>query len=176
MDVSATPAPGVLALPGPPVDLLPGYVVHRDGVDVQELSLDALDPPALETLLVDAGFEAGAERRFTARRKRLTEVVARVLRFAERGGAQAYLGWLEGHGADLLGSETKVSVAPAVAAGGVAFRHGVCGGCTKDTLQYFVAWTHGRFVITLRVGGPAAGRRAAAPLAAILDARVQTES
>jgi hypothetical protein len=161
----------------PPIladDALPGYVVHRSDLDVSSLARDALEPAALASLLDDAGFVGGTEARFTARREALIEVVARVLRFGDPSGAAAYLAWFERHAADLLGSETQPARVPRAVPDGVAFAHGVCGGCTKDTFQYVVAWTRGPYAITLRVGGPAAGPRAADPLAARLDERVTT--
>jgi hypothetical protein len=168
----ASDLPAASALPGLPDDTLPGYVVHRTGLDAAILARDALAPAELEALLREAGFEDGIEGRFTARRRRLTEVVARVLRFGDAGGASAYLAWFATHGEDLLGSQTQPAEAPGSLDGGVAFSHGVCDGCTKDTFQYVVAWTRGSYAITLRVGGPAAGPRTAEPLAAVLDEQV----
>ncbi len=168
----ASSASQATGLPGLPDGTLPGYVVHRTDLDAEVLARDALAPAELETILDDAGFEAGLERRFTARRRRLTEVVARVLRFGDADGAAAYLAWFAAHGEDLLGSQTEPSEAPNAVDDGVAFSHGICDGCTKDTFQYVVAWTRGSYVVTLRVGGPAAGPRTASPLAAILDDQV----
>jgi hypothetical protein len=167
-----------VAAPSPPPtltdDALPGYVVHRRDLDAAALARDALEPAALASLLGEVGFDGGSEARFTARREPLTEVVARVLRFEDAAGAAAYLGWFAAHGADLLGSETVTARTPRAVPDGVAFAHGICDGCTKDTFQYVVAWTRGAYAITLRVGGPAAGPRAAEPLAASLDERVTT--
>ena len=159
------------ALPILPSDALPGYVVHASDVDASTLTADALDPASLDVVLADAGFETGVERRFTARWKPITEVVARALRFGSADGATAYLAWLGAHGADVLGSQTQVSSPPSLA-DAIAFAHAPCTSCTKDTLQYFAAWTHGRYALTLLVGGPRAGRSTAAPLAEELDARV----
>ncbi len=158
------------ALPGLPADTLPGYVFNATRLDTATLSTDALDPASLESLLTGAGFETGTERRFTARDKRLTEVVARVLLFRSADGAVAYLAWLRTHGADLLGSHTREADPPSFP-GAIAFSHGPSGCCTKDTFQYFAAWTRGPYALTLRVGGPDAGRRSAVPLAEELDAR-----
>jgi hypothetical protein len=175
-----TPTPTVqVAASASPVptlddDTLPGYVVHRTELDASTLARDALAPDELAALLDEAGLAAGAEVRFTARRRPLIEVVARVLRFEDEGGAAAYLDWFAGHAPDLLGSETEPARAPRAVPDGVAFAHGVCDGCTKDTFQYVVAWTRGPYAITLRVGGPAAGPRAADRLAARLDDRVTT--
>jgi hypothetical protein len=154
--------------------VLPGYVVHRTDVDAAVLVRAALDPSELASLLSDAGFADGVEARFTARRRPLIEVVARVLRFEDEAGAAAYLDWFAGHGADLLGSETEPARTPRAVPDGVAFSHGICDGCTKDTFQYVVAWTRGPYAISLRVGGPAAGPDAADALAARLDERVRT--
>jgi hypothetical protein len=175
--VTPTPTPSVDAstLPDLPASALPGYVVHETALDVATISTDALAPQELRALLGDAGFRVGLERRFTARAKPLTEVVARVLRFGSAEGARSYLGWIRGHGVDLLGSRTRPSSDPGVA-GAVSFAHGVSGCCTKDTFQYFSAWTRGAYAVTLRIGGPHAGARTARPLAAALDRDVRKET
>ena len=158
-------------LPILPSDALPGYVVHASGLDAATLAADALDPASLDVVLTGAGFETGIERRFTARWKPVTEVVARALRFASADGATAYLTWLGLHGADVLGSQAHASDPPSLT-DAIAFTHAPCTSCTKDTFQYFAAWTHGRYALTLLVGGPRAGRSTATPLAEELDARV----
>jgi len=163
------------ALPGLPAASLPGYVIDVTRLDIAALSTDALDPPSLEALLAGAGFEAGAQRRFTARGKRLTEVVARVLRFRSADGAGAYLAWLRAHGADLLGARARAADPPRFP-NAIAYSHGPSGCCTKDTFQYFAAWTRGSYALTLLVGGPGAGRQSAVPLAEELDARVSRVS
>lgn len=159
-----------IVLPGLPASTLPGYVVNVTQLDAATLSTDALDPPPLEALLSEAGFETGTERRFTARDKRLTEVVTRVLLFRSADGARTYMAWLRAHGADLLGSRARTADPPYFP-GAIAYSHGPNGCCTKDTFQYFAAWTRGPYSLTLRVGGPGADRRSAVPLAEELDAR-----
>jgi hypothetical protein len=173
---SATVPPASIAsvgsdLPILPWDALPGYVVHASGLDAATLAADALDPASLDMVLTGAGFETGIERRFTARWKPVTEVVARALRFASADGAAAYLTWLRAHGADVLGSQAQASDPPSLT-DAIAFTHAPCTSCAKDTIQYFAAWTHGRYALTLLVGGPRAGRSTATPLAEELDARV----
>ena len=158
-------------LPILPSDALPGYIVHASGLDAATLAADALDPASLDGVLTGAGFETGIERRFTARWRPVTEVVARALRFASADGATAYLTWLRAHGADVLGSQARASDPPSLT-DAIAFTHAPCTSCTKDTFQYFAAWTHGRYALTLLVGGPRAGRSTATPLAEELDARV----
>ena len=167
----ASIAPVVSDLPILPSDALPGYVVHASGLDAATLAADALDPASLGVVLTGAGFETGIERRFTARWKPVTEVVARALRFASADGATAYLTWLRTHGADVLGSQAQASDPPSLT-DAIAFTHAPCTSCAKDTIQYFAAWTHGRYALTLLVGGPRAGRSTATPLAEELDARV----
>jgi hypothetical protein len=147
-------------------------VVHDTSLDAATLSTDALDPAALLAVLTHAGFRTGLERRFTARGKPLTEVSSRVLRFGSAEGARSYVDWIRSHGTDLLGARTVAASPPAIA-GSIAFSHGVSGCCTKDTFQYFAAWTRGAYAITLRVGGPHAGLRTATPLARALDDRVR---
>jgi hypothetical protein len=160
-------------IPTLPRSALPGYVIHVTGLDATTMSVDALDPSSLVALLGGAGFQGGIEQRFTARWKPLTEVEARVLRFGDDDGAHAYVTWLGTHGVDMLGSATEASDPPALP-GAIAFSHGPCGSCTKDPVQYLAAWTHGRYALTLLVGGPRAGRGAATPLAEELDARIGT--
>jgi hypothetical protein len=170
---SSTPAP--VALPNLPASVLPGYVVHDTTLDAAALSADALDPASLSAVLSRAGFTLGIERRFTARAKALTEVVSRVLQFRSAHGARSYVAWTRDHGGDLLGSRTRSTDGPGVP-GAIAFFHGVSGCCTKDTFQYFAAWSRGPHAVTLRVGGPRAGVRSATPLARALDARVRKET
>ncbi len=133
-----------------------GYVTRLTPIDAASLAAEALDAPALASVLTGAGFEGGVERRFTARARPLTEVDARVLRFGSAEGSAAYVAWFASHGRDLLGSRARSTDPPSVP-GAVAFRHGVSGCCTKDTFQYVAAWTRGPYAITLRVSGPARG-------------------
>jgi hypothetical protein len=156
-----------------PKTALPGYVVKVTDLDPTALSSDALDPEGLVAVLAGAGFQAGVERRFTARWKPLTEVEARVLRFRDAAGADAYLAWLGAHGIDMLGSGAEPSAAPGFA-GAIAFSHAPCGSCTKDPVQYLTAWTSGRYALTLLLGGPRAGRAAATQLADELNTHVET--
>lgn len=174
--VSPTGNPSTpMDLPSLPSRTLPGYVIHVAQLDPAKLSTDALDPPSLEAVLTGAGFEAGTEKRFTARGKRVTQVVARVVRFRSAEGASTYLAWLGMHGADLMGSSTRATDPPDLPSA-IAFSHGLSGCCTKDTLQYFAAWARGPYVLTLRVGGPGAALRSATPLAEALDAQVEKEA
>jgi hypothetical protein len=168
----ATPSPPATEpVPVLPPDALPGYVVNRATLDADALALDALDPEPLRSLLEEAGFETGSETRFTAHGKRLTRVVARVLRFPSPEGAAEYLGWLGSHPADLLGSKAEGARAPDLPEA-IAYRYEPCADCHNDTAWYFAAWARGPYVLTLRIGGPAAGGKTAAPLASELDAVV----
>ena len=163
-------------LPILPSDALPGYVVHASGLDAATLAADALDPASLDVVLTGAGFETGIERRFTARWKPVTEVVARALRFASADGATAYLTWLRAARSGRPGLRKRQASDPPSLTDAIAFTHAPCTSCTKDTIQYFAAWTHGRYALTLLVGGPRAGRSTATPLAEELDARVSDGS
>jgi hypothetical protein len=148
--------------------VLPGYVLQTAPLDAEALSNDALDPAELRPLLAGAGFEAGVQQRFTARWKPLTEIRAQILRFRDDEGAAAYVEWIRTHGPDTLGSRAQTSEPPAFP-GAVAFSHSPCAGCTKDPAQYVAAWTHGRYALTLLVGGPRAGEARAEPIAEELD-------
>jgi hypothetical protein len=150
---------------------MPRYVIHVSQLTPATLATDALDPQSLDALLSQAGLQAGTQTRFTARGRRLTEVVARALRFSSASGADAYLAWVRTHAVDLLGARTLAAVPPDLP-GAIAMRHGPNGCCTKDTFQYFVAWTRGAYAFTLLVGGPSAARSSATPLAEKLDASV----
>ena len=151
-----------------------GYVTRLTPIDVTSLAAEALDAPALASVLTGAGFEGGVERRFTARARPLTEVDAASCGSAPpKAPPRTSLGSRR-TARDLLGSRTQPTDPPSVP-GAVAFRHGVSGCCTKDTFQYVAAWTRGPYAMTLRVGGPAAGRRSASPLAEELDARVRKD-
>jgi hypothetical protein len=174
-DAPPSSVPAVARLPELPGAALPGYVVHDTSLDATAVSADALDPPSLLAVLTGAAFRSGAERRFTAREKPLTEVVTRVILFGSPEGARTYLAWIGSHGADLLGSRTEAARGPGFP-GSVAFSHGVSGCCTKDTFQYFAAWIRGAYALTLRVGGPRAGPRTAMPLALAFDDRVRKET
>ena len=166
--------PDASGMPGLARTTLPGYVVRVSTLDAVELSADALDPSALEALLVGDGFEVGKEVRFTAPAKPLTTVVARVLRFESPTGAAGYVDWLRTHGRDLLGSKTQVADPPGPP-DAIAFSHDPCLSCSKDTFWYFAAWTRGSYAVTLRLGGPRADSLAATPLADELDARVRDD-
>jgi len=170
----SAPASPAQAVPTIPRGALDGYVVRSRALDATALAEASTDPAAMTTLLADAGFETGSERRFTARWKPLTEVTTQVLRFDEAGGADAYLAWLRSHGDDLLGSGAGSSTPPDLP-GAVAFVHVPCSGCTKDPLQYLTVWTRGRYALILLLGGAHAGRAAATPLARDLDTRVRME-
>jgi hypothetical protein len=161
-------------LPGLPRSILPGYLARHATLDATALSADALDPPSLVSVLNGAGFEVGREGTFTSRRKGLTIVISRVLRFDSSTGAIGYLDWLRTHPEDLLGSTTVVSDAPDLPEA-IAFSHPPCASCAKDTYWYFAAWTRGVYAVTLRAGGPQAGPEVAAPLAKALDAIVRKE-
>ncbi len=161
-------------VPTLPATAMHGYVTRLTPIDAAGLAGEALNAPALASVLAGAGFEGGVERRFTARARALTEVVARVLKFGTPEGATAYVAWFASHGTDLLGSRAQPADPPDVP-GAVAFRHGVSGCCTKDTFQYIAAWTRGPYAMTLLVGGPDAGHGSASPLAAELDARVRKD-
>jgi hypothetical protein len=124
------------------------------------------------SVLTGAGFEVGREGTFTRRRKGITIVISRVLRFESAAGASGYLDWLRTHPVDLLGSTTEVSDPPDLPEA-IAFSHPPCASCAKDTYWYFVAWTRGAYAVTLRAGGPHAGLAATAPLAKALDASVR---
>ena len=122
--------------------------------------------PRSRRSLPSAGFEGGVERRFTARARPLTEVVAPGPEVRLRGGRHRVRRVVRVARPRPPRTRRRSRADPPDVPGAVAFRHGVSGCCTKDTFQYIAAWTRGPYAITLLVGGPDAGRRSASPLAA----------
>lgn len=120
-----------------------------------DLAFDALEPAALENLLAEAGYETGSEREFSGKTKTFDHVVARTLVFESPEGALAYLGWLRGHGDDVLGKAIPAKIAPPGEAA-VAFELERCGTCKKELPTFLAGWQRGETVLTLLAAGSGA--------------------
>jgi hypothetical protein len=148
----------------PPSDAVPWMRSTEDVVDTQTLASDALHPPELATLLQAAGFDAGAERVFTARRGPFQRVVARSLAFGTPEGAESYLAWLRSHASELIGA-TEIVTARGLPAGVVFVRHLAGGCCHEEVPVYLAAWQRGPLVLSVKASGRAAD---VSPVAAIV--------
>jgi hypothetical protein len=171
---SALAACGTGATPPEPVsaDALPGEAGKVVELDTTVVASDAIDFEELGSLLDDAGFEGGTQRTFSqAEGARLQRSLARVLAFDDAEGAQRYLGWLEEHLDEVIGTSELLDP-PALP--GIAFfafaPPGDC--CPKATNVYLVAWRKGSKVLTLEVGGNGVNEAAVAQLASTLDTSV----
>ena len=154
-------------LPRPPGPAMLGYV----SVDVDRhagLASEALDASALAAVLTEAGFEGGVDRRFTARARRLTEVVGRVLRFGSAEGADG-----TSRGSRTTAPTSRSEAKPAIPRTSPApsLPTGLSGCCTKDSSSTSL---HGPAVPTWSRCSSAVRTRSTIrpPIAQELDARV----
>ena len=146
-------APAVVeALDPIPAGALPGRPSKVVELDAAGLAADSIDTASLQTLLEDAGFVAGTERRFSDTANGRRRVTARVLSFATAQGAERYLSWLEGHVAELIG-DAEVIQDPRTPSGGVVFVYEPTGCCHLETRLFLGAWQRDATVLTLKVGG-----------------------
>jgi hypothetical protein len=133
-------------------------------LDAAAVAFDALKPASLQALLDESGFETGSEREFSGKTKTFDHVVARTLVFETADGALAYLGWLRGHGDDVLGRAVPATITPPGEAG-VAFALERCGTCKKELPTFLAAWQRGEAVLTLLAAGSGASPARFAALA-----------
>jgi hypothetical protein len=120
-----------------------------------DVAFDALEPATLEELLAESGYQTGSEREFSGKTKTFDHVVARTLVFDSADGALAYLGWLRGHGDDVLGRAIPAKIAPP-GESGVAFELERCGTCKKELPTFLAGWQRGETVLTLLAAGSGA--------------------
>jgi hypothetical protein len=163
-----TPVAGIE--PIPPA-ALPGRAAAPVALDAGTLALDAVDVSSLETLLQHAGFVAGTQRQFSRTRGGRRRIVARVLTFETREGAELYLTWLRGNVADVIGKAEPNDELEAPA-GGTVFEHEPNPCCHSETRVFLAMWNRGRNVVTLVMDGPAARAPAIPELVSQLDAAV----
>lgn len=156
--------------PIPPA-ALPGRAAAPVTLDAGALALDAVDVSSLETLLQDAGFVAGTQRQFSRTRGGRRRIVARVLTFETREGAERYLTWLRDNVADVIG-KARPNEELEAPAGGTVFEHEPNPCCHSETRVFLAVWTRGRKVVTLVMDGPAARAPAIPELVSQLDAAV----
>ena len=150
---------------------LPDLPSQTRALDADALAADALQPGALERLLDQAGYVTGTEREFAGKTRTFDHVVARTLVFGTPGGAESYLGWLRGHGADFLGRAQAADVSvPGTSA--VTFALAQCGSCKKEVPTFLAGWRRGEHVVTLLAGGSGANPERFAALARELDQTV----
>lgn len=153
---SAEPSP-------PPPDALGGAAVVRTArLDVDEVSIGAVDREALLGLLADAGFEGAVERWFFGGPE-LRRIQVRIVAFGDAEGADRYAEWLRTHPEEMIG--TVRALEPRSAPAGVSmFVHRAQACCPKETNVVLASWSDGRNVVRVLVAGPAAGARSAGGL------------
>jgi hypothetical protein len=154
-----------------PPDALPDLAASARPLDAQALAADALDQQALASLLDEAGFLAGMEREFSGKTKTFDHVVARSLRFRDADGAEAYLGWLGGHGEDFLGRTAPAEMTPP-GESGVALALIRCSTCKKELPTFLAGWRRGEVVYSLLAAGPGANGETFSALARDFDSAV----
>lgn len=160
------------APPAPPATLpaaaLPELDSRARTLDAVAIAAETFEPAALEALLADVGYLTGSEREFSGKTATFDRVVARTLLFGSPNGAEAYLGWLRGHGNDVLGRAVPATIVPP-GEGGVAFTLERCGTCKKELPTFLAGWRRGATVLTLLAAGSGASPERFSALARALD-------
>ena len=151
-----------------PAAALPDLDRSARTLDAGALADDAFQPDALAALLAEGGYVTGREREFSGKAVVFAHVVARTLVFESREGADAYLGWVRGHGDEVLGRAAPAQVMPP-GEGGVAFTLERCGTCKKELPTFLAAWRREATVMTLLAAGDGADPASFAALAHELD-------
>jgi hypothetical protein len=159
------------APPTLPAAALPDLAASAHPLDAEALAGDAFDQDELKSLLEEAGFLAGSEREFSGKTTTFDHVVARSLRFGDAEGADAYLGWLAGHGEDLLGRAAPAKIAPP-GESGVALALIRCSTCKKELPTFLAGWRRGEVVYSLLAAGPGANAATFSALARKFDSAV----
>ncbi len=142
-------APGIEPIPA---EALPGRAAEPVELDASQVSADAVDVDELETLLGDAGFVAGTQRRFSRTVGGRRTMLARVLVFETSQGAQKYLGWLADHARDVIGKAHLVD-GLSLPDGAIVYVHEPNPCCHNETRLVLTAWRDGATVMTLELGG-----------------------
>ena len=151
-----------------PAAALPELDSRARTLDAASLADDAFEPDALAALLSEGGYVTGREREFSGKTATFDHVVARTLVFESRDGAEAYLGWVRGHGDEVLGRAAPAKVVPP-GEGGVAFTLERCGTCKKELPTFLAAWRREATVLTLLAAGDGADPASFSALAHELD-------
>jgi hypothetical protein len=151
-----------------PAAALPDLDSSARTLDAASLADDAFEPDALAALLAEGGYVTGREREFSGKATVFDHVVARTLLFETQQGADAYLGWVRGHGDEVLGRAAPAKVMPP-GEGGVAFTLERCGTCKKELPTFLAAWRRETTVLTLLAAGDGADPASFSALARELD-------
>lgn len=151
-----------------PAAALPDLDSSARTLDAASLAEDAFEPDALAALLAEGGYVTGREREFSGKATVFDHVVARTLVFETQQGADAYLGWVRGHGDEVLGRAAPAKVRPP-GEGGVAFTLERCGTCKKELPTFLAAWRREATVLTLLAAGDGADPASFSALAHELD-------
>lgn len=152
-------------------DALPGEPGESVELDATFVAGDAIDFAELEELLSDAGFEGGTQRVFAqSEGDRQQRSLARALAFGDADGAQTYLGWLEDHVDEVIGTAELLDPPDLPGVAFLAVSDSDC--CPKATDVYLVAWRKGSTVVSLEVGGDGVDEELVVSLARQLDGAV----
>lgn len=151
-----------------PAAALPELDSSARTLDAASLADEAFEPDALAALLAEGGYVTGREREFSGKAAVFDHVVARTLVFETQQGADAYLGWVRGHGDEVLGRAAPAKVRPP-GEGGVAFTLERCGTCKKELPTFLAAWRREATVLTLLAAGDGADPASFSALAHELD-------
>jgi hypothetical protein len=151
-----------------PAAALPELDSRARTMNLAALADEAFEPDALAALLSEGGYVTGREREFSGKATVFDHVVARTLLFESRDGADAYLGWVRGHGDEVLGRAAPAKVVPP-GEGGVAFTLERCGTCKKELPTFLAAWRREATVMTLLAAGDGADAASFSALARELD-------
>jgi hypothetical protein len=151
-----------------PAAALPELDSRARTLDATALAADAFEPDALAALLSEGGYVTGREREFSGKTTTFDHVVARTLVFESQRGADAYLGWVRGHGDEVLGRAAPAKVMPP-GEGGVVFTLERCGTCKKELPTFLAAWRRDATVMTLLAAGDGAAPDSFSALAHELD-------
>jgi hypothetical protein len=151
-----------------PAGALPELDSRARTLDAASLADEAFEPDALAALLSEGGYVTGREREFSGKAVVFDHVVARTLVFESRQGADAYLGWVRGHGDEFLGRAAPAKLAPP-GEDGVAFTLERCGTCKKELPTFLAAWRRDATVLTLLAAGDGADPASFSELARELD-------
>jgi hypothetical protein len=156
-----------VAVPTVPGDALPGHAASVIGLDAARVASDAVHPQELESVLGDAGFLGGRERTFSDPGPPPHRVQARVMQFGDVEGATAYLTWLRGHAAELIGDVEPQTAPDLLEAFLVHTLPNAC--CPKNVPIFLTAWRRGAAVLSLEVAGAAVSRQDVLELAPAFD-------
>lgn len=154
-----------------PASALPDLNAAARVLGTRALAADSFDPKGVAKLLEDAGYLTGSEREFAGRGRTFDHVVARVLRFGDAQGAEAYAAWVGGHAVDFLGDAMRAQPL-GLGESDALFSLVRCSICHKQQPAFLATWRRGDTVAFLLAGGPGVTRETFAALARRLDERI----